>query len=142
MKIILTKKQVDKMILESIAAIEHKIERGEIEGNLEKAERIALGNIERNPELIKVLKNPTKDEMLLAVNLKPSTIQFIINKADSTIKMSALQKDPTVIQYFKDATNEELKFAIGALGFDKAKKLIHSNLYKTLIWIKQHPFIP
>jgi len=115
-------------------------------------ERLQL--IERNPQSIANIEEPTEDEQLLAVNddptsiqfikhptilaqqtaveLDPTTIRFFHKTAAYNIRKLTLEIDPKVIKYLSDSTEEEQKFVISQSR--NYYRHIPNRSWKTWMW--------
>ena len=110
-----------------------------------------LRQIENDPSNIRLFADPTEDEQLLAINndpqsiqhikkplpvvmeraveLDPTSIQHFIALASPEIRFQAIQKNPLVIQYYKNSTYEEQKLAMSLV--EEAYNLIPNRTERT-----------
>jgi hypothetical protein len=87
--------------------------------------RSELAHIEETPSSIKSIKHPSLDEMMLAIDLSPNSIQYFVEEASDELRWRALELDPTVIQWFEEPTTIQIKYVIRRLGWERADELIH-----------------
>ena len=120
-----------------------------------------LRKIENDPSSIRLMRNPTEDLQLLAVNDDPHSIEYIkhplqivmetVIKLDPTtikhfwrtatpaIRQMAIERDGSVIQYIKDATIEEQKISMrqDASHWDLiSNKNWQTNVWWMILWYK------
>jgi hypothetical protein len=74
------------------------------------SETIQIFLIAKDPINVKHLKNPTEKVQKEVVAQDPHLIKYFYKKASVELRMQALENDPAVVQYFTDATLEELKY--------------------------------
>jgi len=73
-------------------------------------ENIQLFLVAKDPQNVKHIKNPAEAVQREVVSKDPQLIKYFYKKASVEIRMAALKNDPSVIQYYTDATLNELKY--------------------------------